>query len=487
MKISKKRSHYEIDLKINKETLIPIILVVACLAINLYYFSANSGVWWDEAEYLSFVNHIVKGSPYSMWEGRAIFYPLLLSVFGFINLSETFLRIGLVVISCLTTLFIFLVLKKMFKTKIAVIATSLFLTNWLFNFFSLRFLTGIPSLMFQMISLYFFLQNKPKSRIYSGIFLGCAIATRFTALLLIPSFILYDLLSIKKKISIDYLKKFVWVPAILLGFAPIVAYDLIIGRFPFETFYTFLVQSMAPREWGHNLGDWTYYIVNFPAFTGIIGVFFLFMGLLFIFSKIKSKNMKKYALMLSYILFHLIAYSFLTQLKEQRYIIPVLPYIFAIISIGIISISNTIGKFFKKKLKFKYANYLLMISVALSIIIPSLNMGNISILNSASGYEELRISGEEILANTNSDEIIITNAGPHISYYSQREVTGFPANMSDLFSTLESNENINYIVFSLYETVPEYLTNLSTDNFTLIQELSRNDVPMVIAIQYLRE
>ena len=75
-----------------------IILLLISLFTNLYYYNTNKTVWWDEAEYLSFVNYVTLGQTLSLWKGRAVLYPLIISLFGLINNKESFLRIGLIII-----------------------------------------------------------------------------------------------------------------------------------------------------------------------------------------------------------------------------------------------------------------------------------------------------------------------------------------------------------------------------------------------------
>ncbi|VVB76032.1 Dolichyl-phosphate-mannose-protein mannosyltransferase [Candidatus Tiddalikarchaeum anstoanum] len=488
MKIAKKKDYYEIDFNIDKLKALPAVLIILTFLLNIYFFSANKGIWWDEAEYLSFVNHLVKGSPYALWEGRAIFYPLMLSIFGFINSSETFLRVGLVIIICLTIFFTYVSLQKLLNTKLAFLATLLLVSSWMYNFLSIRFLTEIPSLLFQMISLYFFFKDDKKSRVLSGLFLGLGIATRFTSLLIIPSYLIFDILS-KKKIQ-----NYIWIPAVLLGFIPILAYDLMIGRFPFETFYTFIIQSMMPRTWGRNLGDWTYYFANSPIILGsIISLVFLGIGLLFALSRIKTKYSNNIIFTLTYIIVYLITYSFLTELKEDRYMLPILPFIFIIVSMGLVSISKAIGNFISKKIKLKIlknAEYIILTILAALIIIPSFDLMKTTINNSANTYAELKYAGEEIKANTDSSQIIMTNDAPHITYYSERATVGFPSNESDLLQVLAANPNINYLTISFYETVPEYLMNLTADKFSIVQQVmltSNENATAAATIAYLRQ
>ncbi|MBN1923535.1 MAG: glycosyltransferase family 39 protein [Nanoarchaeota archaeon] len=483
MKITKKKKYYELDLNLSKAQIITLILAAMSLLINLFYFSANTGVWWDEAEYLSFVNHIVKGSGYSMWEGRAILYPLILSVFGFISTSGFFLRIILVLISCATVVLTFLVINALFKEKIAIIATLLFLTNNLFNFFSIRFLTGIPSLLFILLGVFFFLKNNTRNRLYAGLFIGVAVAMRFTSVFIIPALILHDLLS-KSDI-----KKYVWIPAILLGFVPTGVFDLINGNLPWTTLYTFFTQSTMQREWGMNLGDWTYYLTSSPHIMGVFTVIFFIIGGIVLLSKLKS-NLNKNILFIScFIILHLLSYSFLTPLKEERYMIPALPFIFSIAAAGIVSISATISKSLKKTIKTPHLKSIINGIFILIIAYGSLSSGYTMINQLGSSYSALGEAGNYLKTITANDEIIITNAGPHTAYYTERKVAGFPDNMSALYELLDSNPKINFLFFSFYETLPNYMQEfVNNTRFNVVSSYASPDnAPIVVVLKYLRE
>jgi len=488
--MSKSKDYVEINIdfkkifnieKLDFEKFLPWIVVITALIINIVYFSVNTGVWWDEAEYLGFVNHLLSGNAYSMWEGRAIFYPLVLSIFGFINSSESFLRFGLLVISCLTGLFSFLVLKKLFNKEVGFVASMLFVTNGLFNFFSIRFLTGIPSLLFTLVGLFFFLkQPNLKNRLLTGSFIGFAIATRFTAIFIVPAMIIYDFLD-KKKL-IDYL----WVPALFIGFVPSMIFDMTRGLSPLNTLSTFFVQSTAERDWGHNLGQWYYYLFNSPNIIGYLSIIFLIVGLVLVFSRLGNKKFQKELLLIGvYIVLHFISYSFMTELKETRYMLPILPFVFSIVGMGIISVSKLVSGFFKKNKKIISQVSSLIILLVISFY--SLNLGNLMIFNSNTSYEELGFAGTLLNNYISPNDVIMTNAGPFVSYYTGKEVVGFPATMDDLYSEFDNNTNLNSIIISLYETTPSYLNDfVNNTRFSLLSAYTRNDYTIVIVLGYNR-
>jgi hypothetical protein len=168
--------------------------------------------------------------------------------------------------------------------------------------------------------------------------------------------------------------------------------------------------------------------------------------------------------------------------------IPILPFIFAISSIGILSLSATMGKFVKKKLKFNHVKEILIILCLIAVIVPNLQFGRISILYSADSYSELSSAGSFLRGNLDEDQIIITNDAPHVTYYSEMQTVGFPQNMTALYSLLEENDKINVLLISFFETVPNYVNEfVNNTNFLLLDEYEREGSPAIITLLYLSE
>jgi hypothetical protein len=168
--------------------------------------------------------------------------------------------------------------------------------------------------------------------------------------------------------------------------------------------------------------------------------------------------------------------------------IPILPFIYSLLVLGLISISNTLGRVVKKKLGIKKVSNFLIIVFVILVVLNSLSLGKDMISFSADSFEELRIAGMMINENTGLNEIIVTNAGPHIAYHSEREVTGFAPTMSELTEKLENNTNINYLVFSFFESIPDYLNEFyNNSDFIVVQEFTRDDSTSVVILGYLRE
>ncbi len=363
-----------------------ILLMLISFALNIYYVNTNKAVWWDEAAYLSFKNYVLDGTPHSLWEGRAIIFPLILSLFGALNSQESFLRICLMIINIGCVFSCYILIKKISKPKIAFFSALLLQTSFLFMFFQIRFLTEIPSAMFLMLGIYFFIDKSTKSKIFSGIFFGLAIGTRFTSIIIIPSLILYNLFT-KSKI-----KDYVWIPSILIGFAPQLIYDLIIGKFPFYSIITFFTFSS-----GHALNQpWHYYISSYYIYS-LISLPFFIIGLLK-YSKLNAKKI----LIISFFALYLIMHSFASPHKEDRYILPIIPLYFFI---------AVDGMFFAAEKIFKKENFQIFCIAVLCAIISyqSMILANSSIAAKAESYLPVREACEFLDDYLSKDAVIIGN------------------------------------------------------------------------------
>ncbi len=66
-------------------------------------------------------------------------------------------------------------------------------------------------------------------------------------------------------------------------------------------------------------------------------------------------------------------------------------------------------------------------------------------------------------------------------------MVGFPSNLSDFYYLLENNENINTIVVSLFESVPDYSEIFNSENFTIMKAGYLDNQPVAFAIIYNRK
>jgi len=185
-------------------------ILIFAFAIRLYYFflTKDQTHWWDSLAYGS----IAKDSIYHLWTQTSFLTreliirpPLLPYLWSFlirINLSDAFSIFVLQIVpSFISVIFIYLIGKQLFNKKIALISSFFMAILWINLFYSVRMLTGIPSLTLILISIYFFLKFNKKMEIknfaLSIFFLSLAVLMRYPSGLIGFVYILF-LFSTKK-------------------------------------------------------------------------------------------------------------------------------------------------------------------------------------------------------------------------------------------------------------------------------------------------
>ncbi len=436
-------------LTFTKDKYLWIVLVTYLIVVFLAYIP-NKAVWWDEAEYLSYARHIVTGKPYSMWDGRAALYPLSLSIPFFFGGSQTALIVFQMTINVVTVTICYLTIKRYFNELIALGTTLTFSLSKLFIFYSFRFLTGVPSLMLLLFALYFF---KNKRRL-SGLFIGLAIATRFTSLFIIPALIIYQLLNKEKKI-----KDYYWLIYIILGYSPMLIYDIVQYGNPLHTFLEFV---------GHNTdakGAWYFYITKMRGTIGDVSTILLVIGIALL--PFYKKINKKYLLFLSYGIIFFLAYSFFGRSKEERYLIPILPVIYLIINQTIYTIS--------KKMSIKKVIYAILVIL---IISENIALARTIMAKQEYAFFHTKLAGD-IIKTLPENEIITTNNGPYTPYYGERDIAPLPHNFSDLCEKMLNDNNKNIVAIDVAQPAPTYFNELINSSFfVLARVISINNYPL---------
>jgi glycosyl transferase family 22 (putative mannosyltransferase) len=471
----------KISSKLRKKDYLLIITVLFSLSLLLSNVFKNETVWWDEADYLNFANYLATGhfdynfattdyTPGSSITIRAIFYPFCLGLISLIINNEVFLRIINLLFSFFTIIITYIIFKKMFNSKISFFTTMLFTSNWVFQFYSIRFLTEAPALLIQMISIYFFLKKGAKNKILSGVFLGLATITRFSSLLIAPTYLLMNLLYYKKK------EDFYWIPSIFIGFIPSLIIDIFSGNAIFTSIINFLDYNVfsSTAKTSVYLGDWYYYIqyssncFTFPLnILLLIAIIFTILSIITINKKSKLIKNKSKIFVLSNFLICFFMFSF-TPLKDFRYTIQAFPFIYVILV-------NFVYKIIKKTKN----NTRLVLTIISLILLSYAIISSIVYLNSFIEIKKdlgisIKNAGKYIQSVTDNEDYIMANYPPVSTYYSNRRIIRFGNNGTE-FKNLIDKYNINYILLNNLEPYPDFVTNI-TDYYNIqVREFTNNN------------
>jgi len=232
------------------------IAVILIVALILRLIAINQSLWLDEginvnvAKALSFKSLIFN---YSLSD----FHPPLFHVIlrGWILLfgsAETIVRLLSVVLGVATVYVTYLIAKKLFENKTALIAATLLATSPLHIYYSQEARMYMLAAFFASLSVYFFVSLLKKDIIWYWI--GFVITTSlmlysdYLPYLLIPVYILY-LFVFRKKILLPTLKTFI--PAFIFIFLTVIPWFII---FP-KQLNTGLSAAAASPAWAQVVGS----------------------------------------------------------------------------------------------------------------------------------------------------------------------------------------------------------------------------------------
>lgn len=449
----------------NKYSLYLVLILTFAFLVRLYFFyiTKNQILWWDEAEYLLKAKSIALGTPDTGWATlRPPLTPFVLSIFIFLGLGEGAIKFSFIILSLLTLVLTYLLGKDLFDKKIALIGTLIFSMLYLNLFYTSRILTNIPEIFLGMLIFYLFYSSYKTSKNYIyliipltilGFFIRFTVAIyTFLALVFILAVRDYKPLKEKKfKYSffgiltigiVGFIGTMVVLKKNLLSSFFEAFYEGIILRHPDEP--TSLIFTSYIKNIGSNLG--TLFLILFA-----IGFLVYFYKFFMVFDK-KIKNpegSKEKFFVLIWLLGAIIIYGLVINHFEDRYLLMVFPIISLITGQGIIGVYE----FFKKYNK-EAAIFIVVMLLIFGAYTTLKNTNNI-IKNGTLGFADLKSAGLWIKQNSNPEDIVITNALPQNTYYSERETYPFSSEESN-FSSLLEEKKPRYMILTLYQRSPPW-------------------------------
>ncbi len=433
-----------------------ILILIFAFIIRLYYFflTKDQAVWWDEAEYLLKAKNIALGTPETgFWYGRPILFPIILSGFYFLGLDETAIRFSLIIVSVFSIYLIYLVGRKMFDEKVALISALLYSFVYINLFYSMRIMNDVLTLTIGLLAFYFFLTEKKKLIWLVVPLLAVNTLIRFPVFFFFVILVIY--VAFTEKLSALKNKDY-WISLIL---------GMIIGLIYFywskikfgDPLYTVKVAGGGAVS-GTNISlgilQLKQYLLTFPLyFQWVLLIVFIFGFLLFMdiilgFDLILKKKNNKLAMKfftLIWLIIPLIYFGFFVSHYEDRYIFMTFPAIFFIISVSIL----TIYKFF-----IKYNGELAMLIVFLIIVFGSYQMIKTSdsiIKSKIDSFSQLKDAGIWIKENSLSEDKIMIRSHPQNTYYSERESYSIPIDEKDFKSNF-TEIRPKYVVISIFDS-----------------------------------
>ncbi len=166
--VEKKR---DIKLKIKAwlkdyENIVLLAVLIFAFALRWQFFilTKNQPFWWDEASYgiiaKSFISNTFDSN--TLVINEIIIRPLLLSIMWaglmLMEMPEHWSKFILEFIpSILSVFFVYLVGKEIYNKRVGIISAFIFSVIWIHLFYTMRFLTDVPQLVFLFSSIYYFI------------------------------------------------------------------------------------------------------------------------------------------------------------------------------------------------------------------------------------------------------------------------------------------------------------------------------------------
>ncbi len=304
---------------------------------------------WDGTVYLGMARLIGSGGTIGYWElFRPPFWPLVLSIFSWVGPGalEWVARV-LVMLCSLGLLYFVYRLGENIRPFVGVGAAFPLSFSGPFFGYSVVPMTEIPSLFLLVVSIYFFTERK---LFLAGLIAGFAFLTRFPIGLIVLAFggvTLIDLIHVRTKETL-----YLWIQNVgmlMLGFIIPVMFFLIANKVFYGDMFLPLVvgpKMIADYLWLY-AGDAFFYVskiiqLNPIAYISVAALFYIIAARKYISSI--SRRVLLTSFFASAIFF---VYFSLQAHKELRYILPVYPFLFLFVSLGIQVIwkkVNVVGK-----------------------------------------------------------------------------------------------------------------------------------------------
>jgi 4-amino-4-deoxy-L-arabinose transferase-like glycosyltransferase len=449
--------------KMKKETKILISLLVLALIIRIIFVYSTPIKIWDETVYAN-LGHDLSNNPFDYsvenngWSDyipsngddfytwpkmgfRAPLLPYLLVPFYLFNLD--FLIIFFIpVIGTLSVFLIYLLGKNLFNKKTGIYSAIIFLLIPLHIIYSAKILTGV---LFTFLILLTFLcfwkgyeQNNKKYKVLFGVFLALALLSRYTALWIMPIFLIYFLIRDK---SLKFLKDKYLGYSILAFFGtliPLFIYGILEYNNPIGSF---IHGAKGSGYWG-GLQSWTFFFEHWWQIFSIIGFIFIIVLIYLLYKKDFYK--KEIYLLLIWFVFFLGMAIYMPH-KEDRFILAIVPTI------------ALISGYFINKIK-KYKKFILIGIVFITLLsLYSQFYSNYNL--SYTDTNKCFLESNKFLETIDKNSIIVTDESSVVYYYTKLETRFYPNpwnyEILKYWTVEDSSNNSIYVLFGNYILKPE--------------------------------
>lgn len=416
--------------KIKLNNLTKIILI--SLILRLFFLKLYKTILWDGQVYVS-ISQAMIGNGGFIEPVRPIILPTILAIFSKLYLNKIiFGRITILIATIISTIIVYKLTEKLMDKKTADYATIIFSFNAIIFFWSFRLYTGILATTFILGAYYLTHKNK---YFVAGILGTIGILTRYPAVFI---FLPLELYLISKK-KVEYFVKFN-IGSLIIGTIFLI-YNKIMHNNPFKPIALILESS----HW--SIGNPVLLSAGNDIYVKTLLLFFNFI-LIFSVINIKEnyKNKDIRYLILIPLMFGLTLFQ-ITYMKEERYLIPIIPFLSILCANGLTKIKNI-------KLEKILLGLYLIISISLIIFMSLMISSSEKIYNK-----------EIVLNNCPTDKQIITSSPESISNYNK--LIPFYGEWATPFIFQNMNES-ECIVYSSCDFTGHFPESIIIEKYNLI-------------------
>lgn len=438
-----------------------VLLAVSCaIGIWIFFYTKGQPLWYDAANFLSTAQKWALNltNVNDIWYyRRGIFWVLYSFIFFKVGIGEVGIQFSGVLFYLGVIISSYFLLKEMFNKKIALISSIPLSLSWVLLFYIGRSMTELPSTFFLLLSLLFFwkgyvLKKGNKFLYLFGFFYALACFTRMELLLFAFPFFVYIFIDQKLKLFVD---KRLWITLaiFLITLLPVIILylthygniitDILIYYFGIGAQQAGVSSSASSKTFFDlfsYFGDLPYLLTTALFIVFLIGVLFFFANLFIGIDKLfKDKDIQKKFFILLWILVPIFVLGRITDYVEERYLIPLFPFLFMLVAIPFLKFEDLLVKHFKFK---KTLALGLSVLILLVMILPGISFGKSLIDDKKASYLEVEQSALWFKANSNPQDVMISDSLPYFTYYAQR--TTYPFNIRNWARHLEVTSLFNY-------------------------------------------
>ncbi|HIH31614.1 TPA: hypothetical protein HA235_02805 [Candidatus Woesearchaeota archaeon] len=413
-----------------------LLITLGVLLIILLSASLSNMLLWDETVYLGNARSYIGESNY-VEDYRPPLLELVISlIWLFTGESVIVAKIMMILISLGSFLILFSIGKRYLSENLNYLMSVLFALTPIMLYWSAKIYTDIPSTFLVLISFYFILKDHDKSKksdsnkliIFAGIFAALALMMRYVQVIYLLCIIFYFLSHKRIKITI------IFCLSVLIVLSPWIIYNQITYSNPL---WDFMQQFTYFQEW--NAPE--------PALKQVINLFIyvnplipLLLVIGFVILLLKKEKMKKF--LIPYMIISLFYYVFYVNVKDPRYYLSFLPFIFLL---SFYALENLMKN---KSLRYVY-NILLIVLIFSGLAL----MLNAFKTESRTSYcdkdnsimQTIGYLNQEINDNNRNEITIISNSWPWYGYH--LNVKAFSIWDSDI-SNQAKEVNADYVVYN---------------------------------------